>query len=346
MKTVHLIISDLFLAENFAVEVCAGLSVPALEKMLARGHTETLAPVALESKLCELFGAPGKMARGQTAAPVAAISAAFDGLGAGCWLRADPVHLRLQREQMLLLPNLQISADEAAQMCASLNLHFAGQGMDFFAPHPLRWYVRLSAVPDIETVPPSQVIGRNVHGLLPGGGQALRWHQVFNETQMLLHSHPLNQAREARGELTVNSVWFWGGSDSASVAQQNYQSAPFDEVLADEYLAEMFAAAAQIPCDGWPPYWRDEKNISRQLLVWAGLSPALQRGDFAAWRAALQAFESGYAQPLWQALRSGKITRLRLDILAGDSTRRVQLTRGDTWAWWRRSKRLDEYSRA
>lgn len=346
MKTVHLLIPDLFLAENFAAEVCAGLSVPALEKMLARGHSETLAPVALESKLCELFGARGEMARDQTAAPVAPISAAFDGLGAGCWLRADPVHLSLQREQMLLLPDLQISAEEAAQMCASLNLHFAGQGMEFFAPHPQRWYVRLAALPDIETVPPSQALGRNVHGLLPRGGQALRWHQVFNEIQMLLYAHPLNQAREARGELTINSVWFWGGGDSSLVAQNNYQGVPFDKVLADEVLAEMFAAAAQIPYTGWPAQWRDEKNISRQLLVWTGLSSALRRGDFAAWRAALQAFESGCAQPLWQALWSGKITQLRLDILAGDSTRRVQLTRGDTWALWRHSKRLDEYSRA
>src|SRR3989338_983740 len=85
--------------------------------------------------------------------------------------RAD---LRLQRDQMLLLPNPGINADEAGQMCAFLNEHFAGQGMEFFAPHPLRWYVRFERVPDVKTMPLSQAYGRNVRGLLPRGAEGTR----------------------------------------------------------------------------------------------------------------------------------------------------------------------------
>ena len=212
MKNVHLVIADLFLRKDFAAEVCAGLSVPALEKMLGRGastkslvlskvegsaRTDVLG-LPLENHLCELFGVPC-----QGVAPIAPVSAAFDGLCEGCWLRADPVHLRLQRDQMLLLPNVEINAEEAAQICASLNAHFSEQGMEFFAPHPLRWYVRLAALPDMVTVPLSQVSGRNVRGLLPKGAQALHWHQVFNEIQMLLFAHPLNEAREQQGKLPI-----------------------------------------------------------------------------------------------------------------------------------------------
>jgi len=43
----------------------------------------------------------------------------------------------------------------------------------------------------------------------PKGVEALHWHQLFNEIQMLLFSHPVNEAREVRGELPVNSVWLW-----------------------------------------------------------------------------------------------------------------------------------------
>jgi hypothetical protein len=75
MKSVHLVIPDLFLPKDIAAEVCADLRLPALEK-----------------HLCELFGIPC-----QADAPVAPISAAFDGLAAGCWLHVVPVHLRLQR---------------------------------------------------------------------------------------------------------------------------------------------------------------------------------------------------------------------------------------------------------
>jgi hypothetical protein len=47
---------------------------------------------------------------------------------------------------------------------------------------------------------------------------------------------------------------------------------------------------------------------------------------------------------LWQALCSGKISQLKLDILSENNIRRVRLTRGDGWAFWRLAKRLAEYS--
>ena len=51
-------------------------------------------------------------------------------------------------------------------------------------------------------------------------------------------------------------------------------------------------------------------------------------------------FETGYAQPLWQALRAGKISQLQVDILGGDRARRLLLNRADAWAFWRRSRPL------
>ena len=349
MKNVHLVITDLFLPKDFASGVYEGLRLSALEKMLARGASIGHVPstgsertggvgASLENHLCELFGVPCQP--DHLDAPIAPISAAFDGLSQasdGCWLRADPVHLRLQRDQMLLMSGGEISTEEAAQMCASLNLHFAGQGMEFFAPHPQRWYLKLSKLPDISTVPLSQAIGHHVHGLLPKGGEALRWHQLCNEIQMLLFSHPVNEAREARGKLPVNSLWLWGsGCDKDMSLQKNYQC-----VSSDEMLTEMFAAAAGIPFFGWSGQWSDCNG--RQLLVWNGLRQALQRGDLAAWRDALQDFETGYAQPLWQALRSGRIVQLRVDIVGGDNTRQTLLTRFDAWAFWRGVKPLEQY---
>ena len=329
MKSVHLVIPDLFLPKDFAAEVCAGLSLPALQKLLARGRSEMLEPVPLENMLCELFGVPC-----HPEAPIAPISAAYDGLAAGCWLRADPVHLRLQRDQMLLLPNVDISADEAGEMCASLNEHFAGQGMEFFAPHPLRWYAKFDVLPDIKTVPMSQTYGRDVQGMLPRGAEAMHWHQLFNEIQMLLHGHPLNEAREARAALPIHSVWLWGcGCSENTTLQKNY-----DIVSSDDVSAKMFAAASGVPFYEWSEQWREEKTNGKQLLVWTSLQSALQRGDLAAWRTAMQNFESGYAQPLWQMLRSGKVAYLQLDILGGDNIRRVRLARNDTWAFWRRAK--------
>lgn len=338
MKNVHLLVTDLYLPGEYAAEVCSGLQLPALEKLLARARTMPGASahggrpgLTLEDVLCGLFGV--------TDAPLASVSAAFDGLGEGCWLRADPVHLRLQREQVVLLPNVALAADEAGELCVSLNAHFAGQGVEFCAPHPQRWYLRLESAPDIRTVPLSRAAGRNIHAHLPSGADARRWHQLFNEVQMLLHAHPLNEVREARGELPVNSVWLWGGELSGEGNACRYAAASGDEVL-----AEMLAGYAGVPFSGWLERWQPEAGEGAQLLVWTGLRAALQRGDLAGWRQALLDFEAGYAQPLWQALQSGQIASLRLDVLAGEGLRRYVITRRDAWSFWRRPIPLAEYS--
>jgi hypothetical protein len=349
MKSIQLVVPDLLLPKEFAAEVGKGLSLPALEKLLGRGQGEMLEPVSLEELLCGLFAIP---APGD--APVAPVSAAFDGLAAGCWLRTDPVNLTLQRDR-LVLSGVGVSPDEAAVLCASLNEYFAGQDMEFFAPHPQRWYVRLDTLPRIRTTPLSEVIGGDVRRVLPTGEEAARWHQLFNEIQMLLFSHPLNEAREARGELMINSLWFWGGGcDRANgsmrssgtlvgLTQGTLLQKNYDRASSDDVLAEMFAAAAGIPFSPWQKQW-DIGGEERQLLVWTGLHSALQRGDLADWRAALQDFESGVARPLWQALCSGKLTELQLDVTGAHSMRRVRLTPRDTWAFWRRNKHLAEYS--
>jgi hypothetical protein len=333
MKSVHLVIPDLFLPKSIAAEVAAGLHLPSLQKMLGRGRSEMLEPTSLEELLCGLFDLTF-----QGDVPISAISAAFDGLAAGCWMRADPVHLDLQRDR-LLLAGVQVGKAEAAALCASMNEYFSGQGMEFFAPHPQRWYVRLEMPPRIRTTPLSQVIGGDVRRVLPTGEDAARWHQLFNEMQMLLFAHPLNEAREARGELMINSVWLWGAGGPLGALRKSYDSASSDDVL-----VEMFAAAADIPYATMPGKWNEGGGDGRQLLVWNGLRAALQRGDLAAWRDALRDFETGYAQPLWQALRNGKLEQLDIVIPGEDSMRRVSLKRIDTWAFWRPARRLAEYS--
>ncbi|MDX8379559.1 MAG: hypothetical protein R8K48_05875 [Gallionella sp.] len=344
MKNVHLLIADLFLPKDFVAAACAKLHLPYLEKILAQGGlsaTINALPLSLEDALCDLFSIPYP-------ASIAAISAKFDGLPAGCWMRADPVHVRLQREQVILLPNLQVSEDESVQLCDSLNEHFIAQGMRFFAPHPTRWYVQLDEAPQINTMPMSQVVGRNIQGNLPTGVAARHWHQLFNEIQMLLFSHPINASREAGGALPVNSVWFWGGLAPRNSTGEN-NPLPEDEkkrvscATSDEVLVEMLAAAAAISFSTWSEQWHPVAE-GRQLLVYTGLRAAIERGDWAGWRDALLAFEAGYAKPLWQALRTGKIAQLTFDVLSVDSLQQRRMTRADTWAFWRRSKRLADYS--
>jgi len=236
----------------------------------------------------------------------------------------------------MMLATVSPSDEEAAVLCASLNEYFSEQGITFFAPHPQRWYIRLDSPPLIHTTPLSKVIGCNVRGALPTGENSAHWHGIFNEIQIFLFAHPLNAEREARGVLPLNSLWLWGeGTETA--LQKNY-----DVVSSDDILPAMFASAANTLFSQWGQQWCNIEG--RQLLVWTALRTALQQGDFTAWQNALQDFEINYALPLWQALRSGDITQLQIDILGENKTRRMSLKRADTWAFWRRTKDLPHYS--
>lgn len=335
MKSALLVVPDLFLPKEIAADVCADLPLPALEKLLARAQPEPLSAESLEAWLCEAFGVDGQA--------IAPVTLHADGMepGSSYWLRADPVHLRLQRDQLILQPDVPLSPDEAAQLCAGLNTHFTGDGLRFLAPHPQRWYLRLDAEPGMLTRPLAQVAGRNIHAHLPQGPNALRWHGVFNEIQMLFHEHAVNQAREERGELPVNSVWLWGGGQSVKPLLR-----PFAGVYGDSPLAAAFAQAAGIPSAALPDDVRDcaGEEEGEVLLVWEGLRRAIQCGDLHAWRASLQHFERCCVAPLMETLRAGRIARLTLDVPDSGIARRFVLTRGAAWKLWRRAKPFTHYA--
>ncbi len=327
MKHLQLIIPDLFPPQDVATEVCAGLQLPALEKLLARGNMSTSPAETLEDRLCTGFGA-------RSVAPVRAVA---DGVAVddGYWLCADPVNLQMQRAEMLLVPEVMPSREEASALCDSLNEHFAGMGLRFFAPHPQRWYVRLEAEPQMTTSPLSLVAWQDAKFHQPQGADALHWQRISTELQMLLYGHPLNQAREARGELIISSLWFWGGGHAVPLA------ANFD--AAGGGLAGVFAQVAGMSQIG---SLQGILHGQYECGLWVCDEPgrSLQRGDLYAWREAVQRVERECAQPLLKALQGGQMRRLTLEVLGGGDTRRFALTRGDVWKLWLAARPLARYA--
>jgi hypothetical protein len=328
MNHFHLLVPNLFPPQDIAAEVCAGLSLPALEKLLTRAAATTLPAITLEDSLCTSFGA-------QAVAPV---RAAADGLDAsdGYWLCADPVNLQLQRAEMLLFPEVALSGDEAAALCASLNGHFADSEMKFYAPHPQRWYVQLQAAPQLATTPLNRVAWRDAKFHQPQGADTLHWQRVMTEVQMLLYAHPFNQAREARGESLISSLWLWGGGQATPL------KAAFDAVGGDSALGRSFAHAAgvalvaglqdMLQCAGANGLWLNE-----------AMGDAQQRGDYHAWREAAMQFERDCAL-LWQALRAGRLQRLTLEVAGGNGLQHFELSRAATWRFWRPLRSLPHYA--
>ena len=336
MKNVHLVIPDLFLPKHVATEASAGLALPALLTLLSRAQPSQLPAATLEDWLCDIFCVKDRA--------IAPVTLQADGVGQGTsyWMRADPVHLRLQRDQLILQSAGALTYEDAQQLCAALNLHFADAGLNFFAPHPQRWYLQLNASPDISTHHLAQVIGKDVQRYLPHGLESLHWHGVFNEIQMLLFENEVNLAREMRGELPINSVWFWGGGYATGNLAQ-----PFVKIYGNSELAEAFARVAGIlyaPLDGDTSQYHSDNESGDELIVFESLRHALQNEDVYAWREGVLHFENTHAIPLLGALRSGQIAQLTLDILGASASRRWVLTRTASWKFWLRKKPLANFT--
>jgi hypothetical protein len=197
--------------------------------------------------------APGRLAaiaacfRVPTATlPVAALTrdfAAGDADGAS-WLCADPSSVQpdMSGARMLACGNVDLAADEAEALARDLRPLFDERGCRLELTTPSRWHVRLpqdALAPVMASA--EQVLGDNLIGHLPQGSDARRWRVLFNEVQMALHQHPVNRARQARGQLPVNAVWLWGGGTLPTTVKT-----PFAQVFSDDVLVRALAARARV----------------------------------------------------------------------------------------------------
>ena len=327
----HLLVPDL-LSPGADIRIDAG------ETLLARGRHQSAPSHSTESWLCEQYGLED-----------AAAGSAFCLLGDGrqpadaCWLRADPVHLRIDRDELVLADStaFAITDAEARALTDSFNAHFA-PALQLDPVHPERWYAQLDSAPETHWTPLAEARGKPISRHLPKGDAAMRWHALMNEAQMLLHEHPVNEAREARGELPLNSIWFWGGGKRADLPGR-----PFERVFANDPLARGLAAAsgaAAAPLPASATDWlRTAPESGNVLLLLDALRAPFAYGELSEWATRVAALERDWLLPLLAALRDGRIGMLTTHCLSADGSIAVETTRMDLRRFWRRRKPLASY---
>jgi hypothetical protein len=268
--------------------------------------------------------------------PVAALSALGEGMDTGTayWMRADPVHLQLQRDSFLLDQVIAFQDPAQAQALAlDFNQVFSADGMTLVLSDGQRWYLRLEKPPAVVTVPVAMALGRDINDLLPHGGDALHWHRVLTEIQMLLHTHPINAMREAHGDSPVNSLWFWGGG----ILPQHMPQRPDLAVWANDALMRGLAHVHGCACNalpGSPQFLQDQPALNHVVVLDALCWPFLGR-DVELWAERLQQLDHAWFEGLLQTLRSGKISTLTLYLSGGGGVWKYELTRWSFYKFWR-----------
>lgn len=219
-------------------------------------------------------------------------------------------------------------------MVATIESHF-GDALRLKIATPERWYARLASPPDGETTPLAAVAGGPV---TPGHG-AMGWHALMNEMQMLLHEHPVNEAREARGELPLNGIWLWGSGRLAPASTQ------FKSMAGNLPLAQGLARHAGIAVRALPASaGRWVSSVASQgihVCLHDGLLAAAKQGDSARWLDTLARLERDWFAPLHQSLEAGDIGMLTLSLGSARTLASVETVRQDLRRFWRRPQPLD-----
>lgn len=308
----------------------SGKSAPSLIAMTRRGYQSDLAP-SLSSLCCQAFAIDK-----QWDWPVAPLTAKADGLdaGEGYWLRIDPVHLEVGMGGLMLQPpqRLALAREEAEALTASINAHWRDEGLEIHAASQTRWHLRLPEAPDLSTTPLDRVEGEYLTPYLPTGGDANRLMRLVNVAQMLMHEHPVNQARERDGRLIANGLWLWGGGTLPLPAVRNIG------VASDHAEVRALAEAVRLRPDAESASWRNLASTMKPPRVLATLSPG---PDDHALEDFLARLERDWFKPLLRDLALARVRRIRVDLLARPG-RSFSLVTSQAWRFWRRSAREDQ----
>ncbi len=337
----HLIVPELFWSHEAPIPAHADLAARGIETLVARGRKRVRVIGSLEAWLLQAFGIPTV-----DALPVAPFALIGDGVPheERHWIRVDPVHLRVGRDDFTLLDatTMPLEQEEAAALIGALNEHFREQAMRFIAPAAGRWYMASPTPIIASTVTLDQVRGRSVDALRPTGRGALPLQAFMNEVQMLLHAHPVNEIRERRGIPPINSVWPWGAGQPQDIVVPAVIA-----IYADDPLALGLARTAAIAAHPVPV--GIESILQAPLargVTWVVLdrlrSPSAYR-DLDLWRAGLAELEARWFAPALEALSRRRLGMITIQAINASNALTVETTGGDLRYFWRRRKNLAAY---
>lgn len=133
--------------------------------------------------------------------------------GDAVWLAADPAWAQpdMNGVRLMACGQLGLNPEEADALAQAVRPALDEAGLQLATGAPDHWQLRLPpalALPELHT--PEQALGEDLYPHLPQGAEGRRWRALFNEIQVLLHQHPLNAQRVARGQMPVNCLWLWG----------------------------------------------------------------------------------------------------------------------------------------
>ena len=196
----------------------ATLQLPNLQKLLSRltaqpmdtGDELSLSPPH-ERALASLLGLPALDGQIPWAAWQAQKDPSLAAFG-GAWSFVTLCHWQADKQQVSMrqIPIQDLPQAESDTLLSAMRPFFADDGITLYPDTPGRWLAHGDVFDGLATASPDRVLGRNLAAWMPDATRAGGLIRLISEMQMLLYNHPVNDARDARGTLTVNAFWLSG----------------------------------------------------------------------------------------------------------------------------------------
>lgn len=215
--TTHLLIPYAAAASEGAQQTLAGLSLPHLDRLLARlspagtsPGEETSLSTPHERALAQALGLP--LEDGRT--PWAAWHRHQQGqpTGGEAWAFITPCQWHVSTDHITLRDPDTLALDEAASraLLAIVAPWFAEDGITLHYDQPTRWLASGALFANLTTASLERVLLRDVRPWMPEPRAARTLHRLHSEIQMLLYTHAFNDERSARGLPVINAFWVHG----------------------------------------------------------------------------------------------------------------------------------------
>lgn len=306
-------------------------TLPVLEILLSRGRSQQSQmtsdmAIHAETALENLSYARQRLA-GEDVQPNDADS--------GFWYCADPVHLKADRDQVLLThpASINIQTAEADELVSSFNQLFKEDGIQLLRATAERWYLRSDNPWQLSTTPIEQVEDRSVRELMPQGIDALRWSKVLAEVEMLFFGNSVNRQRDAAGQPLINSLWLWGEQHQHQHQNNHLQ---WDVLVGEHPLLCGINKLENIPI--LPSSTSVDELLSftgNGLVIIDDILNAQRDGVVHQIPKLLLELEQRLFAPLLLALKQGKLNEL---IIRPANGKTYRIKRSNLIYFWRRSK--------
>jgi hypothetical protein len=155
---------------------------------------------------------------------------------------------------------------------------------------------------------------------MPGGDGSAAYRKLLSEVEMSLHDHEVNKRRQDSGLAPINCLWFWGGGYAPEQCAE-----PYPPLFANDPLLKGHWLSKAAPAASWPGDIAACLDASKAGFV--AVAPAHDDPELLA----------HCLQELHQALRSGRLDRLRLIFRDGVA---ADIRGKHRWRFWQRNSDL------